>query len=112
MALEAIETIRTGLQPNLTLVAVYDQDGNVGLGETFFGAGSVESYIHDVAAPLLAETAADTPTAAARALEPYVGFTGSGAEARANSAIDIALWDLLAKRASLPLFEVLGGRFH
>lgn len=112
MALKSIETIRTGLQPNVTIVAIRDQDGNVGLGETFFGASSVEAYIHDVAAPVLAETAVDTPSAAAAALEPYVGYTGSGAEARGNSAIDIALWDLLAKRASLPLNELLGGRFH
>ena len=112
MAIRTIETIRTGLQPNLTLVAIQDQDGHIGLGETFFGASSVEAYIHDVAAPVLAETAADTPSAAAAVLEPYIGYTGSGAEARGNSAIDIALWDLLAKRASLPLNELLGGRFH
>ncbi len=112
MTLEAIETIRTSLQPNLTIVAIHDNEGNTGLGETFFGASSVESYIHDVAAPLLAETSAATPSAAAAVLEPYVGYTGSGAEARGNSAIDIALWDLLAKRASLPLNELLGGRFH
>lgn len=112
MALESIETIRTSLQPNVTLVALRDHEGNVGLGETFFGASSVEAYIHDVAAPVLSETAASTPSAAAAALEPYVGYTGSGAEARSNSAIDIALWDLLAKRASLPLNELLGGRFH
>lgn len=112
MALTSIETIRTGLQPNVTLVALRDHEGNIGLGETFFGASSVEAYIHDVAAPILSEAAADTPSAAAAALEPYVGYAGSGAEARGNSAIDIALWDLLAKRASLPLNELLGGRVH
>ncbi|GAB3270988.1 hypothetical protein GCM10027449_06390 [Sinomonas notoginsengisoli] len=112
MAITEIETIRTALQPNLTLVAIRDQDGTLGLGETFFGATSVEAYIHDVAAPLLAEGGADTPSAAAAALEPYIGYSGSGAEARGNSAIDIALWDLLAKRASLPLNELLGGRFN
>ena len=106
----AVETIRTALQPNVTLVVLHDDAGQTGLGETFYGASSVEAYIHDVAVPLLADHQAPTsPARAARLLSGYVGYSGSGSEIRGNSAIDIALWDLLAKRGSLPLRELLGG---
>jgi galactonate dehydratase len=107
--LTRIETIRTAIQPNVTIVAVEDADGVVGLGETFYGASSVEAYIHDVAAPLLAESALSSPAEVARVLSGYVGYVGSGSEVRGNSAIDIALWDLGARRAGLPLREYLGG---
>ncbi len=42
--------------------------------------------------------------------EPYVGFRGSGAETRAASALDIALWDLAGKRLGAPVVDLLGGR--
>ena len=106
----AVETIRTPLQPNVTLVVLHDDAGQSGLGETFYGSSSVEAYIHDVAVPLLAGNKAPTsPSSASRLLSGYVGYSGSGSEIRGNSAIDIALWDLLAKRASMPLRELLGG---
>jgi len=108
-AVTAIETIRSTLQPNVTFVAVHDSEGNVGLGETFYGASSVEAHIHDVAGPILRTTHSHSPSAVAAALSGYVGYSGSGAEVRAQSAIDIALWDLLAKRAELPLRNLLGG---
>ena len=40
---------------------------------------------------------------------PYLGFHSAGAEIRAASAIDIALWDLAVKRHGIPVHEALGG---
>lgn len=107
----AIETVRSSLQPNVLHVLVYDDQGRVGLGETFYGATSVESYIHETAAPVLGGLRSGSPQFVAASLSSYVGYSGSGAEVRGNSAIDIALWDLLAQRAGLPLRELLGGPF-
>ena len=46
---------------------------------------------------------------AAARLAPYVGFQGGGVETRALGAVDLALWDLLGRRAGLPVVDLLGG---
>jgi len=105
----AVETVRTPMQPNVLFVLLHGADGLVGLGETFYGASSVEAYIHETAALSLANESRAAPARIARSLPSYVGYSGSGAEVRANSAIDIALWDLLGKRSGQPLRHLLGG---
>jgi galactonate dehydratase len=105
----AVETVRTPLQANVLFVLLHTADGLVGLGETFYGASSVEDYIHETAALSLAQESGAAPARIAHSLPSYVGYSGSGAEVRANSAIDIALWDLLGKRSGQPLRHLLGG---
>jgi galactonate dehydratase len=109
MKIERIETIWHTDFPNVLFVQVH-ADGLVGLGETYYYAEAVESYIHSVAAPLLIGTDATRIAAINRLLEGYVGYAGSGIETRARSAIDIALWDLAGKRCGLPLHDLMGGR--
>jgi L-alanine-DL-glutamate epimerase-like enolase superfamily enzyme len=43
-------------------------------------------------------------------LRGYVGSAASGAEMRAASAVDIALWDLRGKALDQPVYNLLGGR--
>jgi galactonate dehydratase len=105
----SIKTLRLGDYPNLLWVIVEDDDGNTGLGETFFGARAVEAYIHETVAPKLIGKPAD-PEPTRMALIPYAGHQAAGAEIRGNSAIDIALWDLKAKRNGEPVWQALGGR--
>lgn len=109
--LETITTYRPQVNSNLLIVELRDDSGVVGLGETFFGAAPVETYLHEVAAPLLFESRDGlTPAATARVLTSYVGYQSSGVEVRGNSALDIAVWDIVAQRAGLPIYELLGGR--
>jgi hypothetical protein len=95
----ALETLRPAIQPNVLLVQLHTDDGVAGLGEAFFGAGAVAAYLHDTAAPVLLGMEDPTPERAARLLAPYVGYQGGGVETRGNGAVDLALWDLLGKRA-------------
>jgi galactonate dehydratase len=107
--LAAVETVRSPIQSNVLHVLLHDTDGNIGLGETFYGASSVENYVHETAAIALRSAHNLSPQNIAGRLSSYVGYSGSGAEVRGNSAIDIALWDLLAQRAQLPLGTLIGG---
>jgi L-alanine-DL-glutamate epimerase-like enolase superfamily enzyme len=110
MKISAIETIRTAELPNILWVHVHTDEGLVGLGETFFGAETVEAYIHEYAAPRLIGQDPSRIDKIARDLIGYLGFRSTGAETRGNSAIDIALWDLLGKATNRPIVELLGGR--
>jgi len=104
-----LTTYRTALQPNLRIVALADDRGRIGLGETFWGGPAVEAYLHETTAPILAGIDDHSPLATAAALRPYAGFDGSGAEARGNGAIDMALWDLLGQATGQPVVRLLGG---
>lgn len=109
MKITDVTTLRLGQYPNLTFVIVTTDDGASGLGETFFGSRAVTSWIHETAAPyLLGQDPLDIERHST-ALQSFVGFTGTGVENRGRSAIDIALWDLLAQQANLPLYRLLGG---
>lgn len=112
MKISRVETLRTAVQPNVCVVRLTSDDGEVGLGETFYAATAVEAYIHDALAQILLGMDNASPLQARRNLCSYVGYQGSGVETRAASAIDIALWDLLARRADMPLREILGGPLH
>ena len=105
-----IETFRCAGQRNALWARIVDEDGNAGIGETFYNAGAVESIVHEMAAPLILGRSA---SAERTALELFAcaSFSGyAGAELRAFSALDIALWDLLGQRTGLSIGELLGGR--
>ncbi len=110
MRITAIETIRLPGSPNLLWVEVHTDEGVVGLGETFYGAGAVEAHIHETAAPMILGKDPLRINDLARYTVGYVGFVGSSAEMRGASAIDIALWDLWGKSTGQPLHQLLGGR--
>jgi galactonate dehydratase len=109
MRVTAIETVRLGRVPNVIHVLIETDEGAVGLGETYFGAATVETYLHEAVAPYLLGKDPSEIGSHARRLTGYVGSTGTGAEMRGNSAVDLALWDLRGKALGVPLWKLLGG---
>ncbi|MGH0053468.1 MAG: mandelate racemase/muconate lactonizing enzyme family protein [Sphaerochaetaceae bacterium] len=105
-----VRTIRTQDVPNILWVEIETDNGLVGLGETWRGAAAVEAAIHsDIAPWLLGQDASRMEYISRVLLTPYVGFHSAGAETRAASAIDIALWDLAGKEQNIPVYKALGG---
>ena len=110
MKIEAIETLRLSEFGNLLWVHLHTDTGIVGLGETFFGPQAVEAHIHETVAPLLLGRDPLEIERISRQLQRgYLGFTGTGVEMRAASAIDLALWDIFGKSTGLPVWQLLGG---
>ena len=110
MRVTAIDTINLGGYPNITFVEVQTDVGLVGLGETFRGAPAVVAQIHDVVAPyLLGRDPRHIQAVSQHLLHGYLGFASTGAETRAASAVDIALWDLWGQSTGQSILQLLGG---
>ena len=110
MKITKIETIRIPEHPNLIWVKIHTNEGLYGIGETWFGAEAVEADIHSRIAPIIINQDPTKIEFIYSKMRPYIGFFGTGAEMRALSAIDVALWDLHAKILNVPLYQVLGGQ--
>ena len=110
MRITQIETIRVREQRHLIWVQVYTDAGLVGLGETFYAPSVVQAAIHDHFGPLLVGRdpfEIERHWEAMFRLSDHAGY--GGAEMRAISALDMALWDLKGQAAGLPVYELLGG---
>jgi L-talarate/galactarate dehydratase len=99
---------------NASVVAVnLHTDGNhIGVGFTTSPvAGSILRNLIDteLASLIVGEDANDTERLFARARNRFRSAGWPGLASRAYAVIDIALWDLKAKAAGLPLFKLLGG---
>lgn len=105
-----IRTFRLPDRPNLIWLELETADGLVGLGETFRGAASVETCLHEELAPwLLGRDTRHIEGISRHLLTSYVGYNSSGVEVRAASAVDLALWDLAGQRQGVPIYQALGG---
>ena len=111
MKITKIETLRVQEHPNPNIlwVQLHTDEGLVGLGETFWGAQTVETHVHEFVAPRLLGRDPLAIDRIAKDLVGYLGFRSTGAEVRGNSAIDIALWDLYGKFVGQPIAQLLGG---
>ena len=93
-----------------TTIEVTDADGVTGLGES--PHGDQVSLVHELGARLVG-LAPDALNEAERRCVARTGVSlwdDSVAERRAFGAIEMAMWDLRARRAGVPLVDLLGGR--
>ena len=97
----------------LVTVRLHDADGAVGVGYTYTvgtGGAAVHALVARDLAPLLAGREAERIEEIWQAMWWALHYGGrGGAQALAISAVDIALWDLRARRQGTPLWRVLGG---
>lgn len=94
--------------PNIVHVEVSTDAGVIGLGESYYFGATVAQFINEFAGPAIIGKNPLEREDISRSLTTYVGYNGSGAETRARSAIDIALWDIAGKVAGKPIYELLG----
>jgi len=94
----------------ITLLRVHTDDGVVGLGESLPLAGAEGALLHGpIARQVLGEDPRDLQ-GLRDDLATYFNYYGhAGAEYRATSALDIALWDLKGRLADEPVYQLLGG---
>jgi L-alanine-DL-glutamate epimerase-like enolase superfamily enzyme len=109
MKITEVETLLLDEFPNLVFVRLHTAEGVVGLGETFFTTDAVASWIHSMAAPYLLGKDPLRIEQHWQGLNGFVGFSSTGVEMRARSAIDVALWDVLGQVCRQPLHQLLGG---
>jgi len=107
----AVETaIPAGIMPNLVLVRIHTDDGLIGCGETYYTPHAIASLVHDwMAERLLGADALAVESHWRFLYERCTPFGHPGAEMRALSAIDVALWDLLGQTCGQPVYRLLGG---
>src|SRR5580693_505538 len=111
MKVTGIQTIRLPEHPQMLWLQVLTDEGLTGLGETCLGPATVEAHPHETVAPYLIGQDPSRIAAHRRALyDVFVGYEGTGAETRGNSATDVALWDIAGQAAGLPVTDLLGGR--
>ncbi|ONG53241.1 dehydratase [Pseudoroseomonas deserti] len=108
--IKGLRTLRIAERPNLIWLELETDEGLTGLGESFRGAEAVEAVLHEQVAPwLLGRDARRIEAVSRHLMTPYLGFHSAGAEIRAASAVDLALWDLAGQRHGIPVHEALGG---
>jgi galactonate dehydratase len=107
----AVETtIPVGIMPHLILLRIHTEDGLIGCGETYYTPHAIEALVHDwMAERLLGAEATDIEGHWRFLYERCSAFGTPGAEMRALSAVDVALWDVLGQLCGQPVWKLLGG---
>ncbi len=113
----AIETVvPDDVMPGLLLLRIHTDAGTaggeplIGHGETYYIPQAAAAAIHDwMARRLLGADACAIESHWRFLYERCTAFGGTGAELRALSAIDLALWDILGQLTGQPVWRLLGG---
>jgi len=93
------------------LVRVETKDGTVAWGESYcIEPRALVAVFETLIAPLARDADADDKTLLPRMQRALHNLGRSGPVVHALAGLDIALWDLRAKRVGVPLYELLGGK--
>lgn len=91
-------------------VRIHTDDGLIGLGETYLYHDPARTLIENRYGPKLIGEDPTRIEAFWRHIFEQFDFVGvQGAEMRAMSALDMAMWDLLGQACGKPIYQLLGG---
>ena len=113
--MKIVEITSVLLQPMpWVLVKVKTDDGIVGIGEAYHGAGVHQIAIDErLTKTLIGENPLDVDR---RFRDMMKGMSASGyyqgAVMSAISGIEMALWDIAGQAVGVPIWQLLGGRFR
>ncbi len=107
------DAIQAFVSMEFPLVEIEDEDGVVGVGFSYTigkGGQAIKEVIDQYLIPIVREEDASNIDRIWRRMWMETHWVGRGGIIGLGmAAIDIALWDLMAKRAGLPLYQLLGG---
>ena len=112
MRITDIKTVTVQGNFGWILVRVSTDEGLVGLGECYWGAG-VETIVRSMKGLLLGENPHNVDWLYQKMVRGMsgAGSTG-GAVVAAISGIELALWDLKGQALATPIYNLLGGRYR
>ncbi len=111
MKISAVETIQWPEYPRLLVVRVHTDEGFIGLGETVDKVHGSKGALHGTIAPLvLGQDPLDIEGLWRFVMDNIMYHGFAGAETRALSALEVALWDIMGKKYGAPLYHLLGGK--
>lgn len=111
MIITAIESLQWAEYPRLLIVRVHTDEGIIGYGETVDKIPGAKGALHGTIAPLLlGQNPLDIEGLWRFVMDNIMYHGYAGAETRALSAVEIALWDILGKKYNIPLYQLLGGK--
>lgn len=111
MKITAIESLQWAEFPRLLVVRVHTDSGLIGLGETVDKVAGAKGALHGTIAPLiLGQDPLDIEGLWRFAMDNIMYHGYAGAETRALSAVEVALWDIMGKHYQIPLYHLLGGK--
>ncbi len=110
MKIIKVETLRSPYR-NYCWILITTDSELVGLGETYHRADPAEVIIHEFARSYLLGSNPEDREKIWDQMYRRASYHGMmGAEMRAISGIDMALWDLMGKALERPLYRILGGK--
>jgi mannonate dehydratase len=112
MRIEAAKVIVTSPGRNFVTLKITTSDGVTGIGDATLNGRelAVVAYLHEHVIPLLIGRDARRIEDTWQLLYRGAYWRRGPVTMRAIAAVDVALWDIKAKAAGMPLYDLLGGK--